>query len=259
MSKVRVYELAKEFGMKGPEMAKVLRKIGFENIKSHMAVLDGADQMMVVARLEAQGMLRVAEPEAQPDSKPHKSLTKDPTPRKKKSLPPPVTQKKLGEVVEEAPEEAAATATVEPEPAAAELQTVAEPEEVAESDATPETKAPPAEPVTEPVSEAPSELGPEVPDEGPTTAPPEEPHVEDGKGIARFLHKKGPHDEGQETILQNQSSHGNPGNELREHTIQPFSTQRNPGLTNVTPPRCKDYGRGRIVESLSREVMGNPA
>ncbi len=56
MSKVRVYELAKQFGMKGPELAKLCRRMGFEKIKSHMAVLDEADQMMVVGSLEAQGL-----------------------------------------------------------------------------------------------------------------------------------------------------------------------------------------------------------
>ena len=39
--------------MKGPELAKLLRDMGFENIKTHMTVLDDADEMMVLARLEA--------------------------------------------------------------------------------------------------------------------------------------------------------------------------------------------------------------
>jgi translation initiation factor IF-2 len=122
--------------MKGPEMANVLRKIGFENIKSHMAVLDSADQMMVIARLEAQGMSRMAapEPKAEPPATPRKkSLTGDPMPRKK-SLPPPITQKKPGkplpteldevEVLVAGTEDGATTALVEPE-AATELQTAA--------------------------------------------------------------------------------------------------------------------------------------
>ncbi len=37
MKKVRVFELAREFGMKGPELAKLLREIGFENIKTRLA------------------------------------------------------------------------------------------------------------------------------------------------------------------------------------------------------------------------------
>ena len=58
MKKVRVFELAKEFGMRGPDLAKLLREIGFENVKSHMTVLDDADLMMVEARLSAQGHKR---------------------------------------------------------------------------------------------------------------------------------------------------------------------------------------------------------
>ena len=58
MKKVRVFELAKEFGMRGPDFAKLLRDAGFENIKGHMTVLDDADLMMVEARLSAQGLRR---------------------------------------------------------------------------------------------------------------------------------------------------------------------------------------------------------
>ncbi|MGE3174801.1 MAG: translation initiation factor IF-2 [Planctomycetota bacterium] len=64
MKKVRVFELAKTFGMKGPELAKLLRDMGFENIKTHMTVLDEADEMMVLARLEAHGLKRQTEDEA---------------------------------------------------------------------------------------------------------------------------------------------------------------------------------------------------
>ncbi len=60
MKKVRVFELAKEFGMRGPDMAKLLREIGFEKVKTHMTALDDADLMMVEARLSAQGLRRQA-------------------------------------------------------------------------------------------------------------------------------------------------------------------------------------------------------
>jgi translation initiation factor IF-2 len=75
LKKVRVFELAKEFGMRGPDLAKLLREIGFENIKTHMTVLDDADLMMVEARLSAQGLRRqpVAE-EATPSASPKKKL-----------------------------------------------------------------------------------------------------------------------------------------------------------------------------------------
>ena len=41
--------------MKGPDLAKRLRELGFENVKTHMTVLDDADLMQVEARLSASG------------------------------------------------------------------------------------------------------------------------------------------------------------------------------------------------------------
>ncbi len=90
MNKVRVYELAKDFGMAGPKLADLLRSLGFDNVKSHMAVLDPADQLMVVARLEAQGLTRGASPSQTVDA--DDDDTEAGLPRKKKSLPPPVVQ-----------------------------------------------------------------------------------------------------------------------------------------------------------------------
>jgi translation initiation factor IF-2 len=60
LKKVRVFELAKDYGMRGPDLAKLLRDLGFENIKTHMTVLDDADLMMVEARLSAQGLRKQA-------------------------------------------------------------------------------------------------------------------------------------------------------------------------------------------------------
>jgi len=56
LKKVRVFELAKDYGMKGPDLAKLLREIGFDKVKGHMTVLDDGDLMMVEARLSAQGL-----------------------------------------------------------------------------------------------------------------------------------------------------------------------------------------------------------
>jgi translation initiation factor IF-2 len=58
VKKVRVFDLAKDFGMKGPEFVKKLRDLGFDQIKTHMTVLDDALEMMVLARLDASGMKR---------------------------------------------------------------------------------------------------------------------------------------------------------------------------------------------------------
>ncbi len=61
--------------MKGPELAKVLRDMGFENIKTHMTVLDEADVMMVLARLEAHGLhQKPAGEEPAPSLRPKKKL-----------------------------------------------------------------------------------------------------------------------------------------------------------------------------------------
>ena len=49
MSKLRVYELAKQYDKKGHEMAEILRGLGFP-VKGHMSVLDEADQMIAIAR-----------------------------------------------------------------------------------------------------------------------------------------------------------------------------------------------------------------
>ncbi|MFY9343795.1 MAG: translation initiation factor IF-2 N-terminal domain-containing protein, partial [Planctomycetota bacterium] len=59
MKKVRVFDLAKDYGMKGPDLAKLLREIGFDKIKTHMTVLDDGDLMLVEARLSAQGHKKV--------------------------------------------------------------------------------------------------------------------------------------------------------------------------------------------------------
>jgi translation initiation factor IF-2 len=55
LAKRRVYELAKDYGMKGAEFVQVLKSLGFEKAKTHMAVLDDADQMVIEVRLQAAG------------------------------------------------------------------------------------------------------------------------------------------------------------------------------------------------------------
>ena len=63
MAKRRVYELAKDYGMKGPAFVTVLKDLGFEKVKTHMAVLDDADQMMIEVRLETVGYNKQVETE----------------------------------------------------------------------------------------------------------------------------------------------------------------------------------------------------
>src|SRR5690349_17463366 len=67
-------------------MAKLLREqLGFENIKSHMTVLEPADEIMVVGRLEASGYRRkaageTATAEAGPPTLRKKTLPAEPPP-----------------------------------------------------------------------------------------------------------------------------------------------------------------------------------
>ena len=167
MSKVRVYELAKDFGMKGPEMAKLLRQLGFEKIKSHMAVLDAADEMLVVARLEAQGLQRGGGTATAPAKPTKKALPGAPEAAEepsRKSLPPPVAakpalkKKKLEPEAEEAAELPTLKRKPLPEPSAAPSEAPAEPETAATEAADPPPATPKKnpEPAQEPASSEPA-------------------------------------------------------------------------------------------------------
>ena len=57
LSKKRVYDLAKEYGMTGQELASKLRDLGFVQIKSHMTALTDPEVLEIQARLEAYGYL----------------------------------------------------------------------------------------------------------------------------------------------------------------------------------------------------------
>ena len=56
MAKKRVYDLAKEYGMSGQELAQKLRDLGFQ-VKSHMSALDDFQVLEIQARLEAYGIV----------------------------------------------------------------------------------------------------------------------------------------------------------------------------------------------------------
>ena len=146
MSKVRVYDLAKQYGMKGPELAKELKRIGFDNIKSHMAVLDAADEMLVVARLEAHGYKR-ASAVADPDGASGPGGLRKKGLPSKKALPPIGTQelprKKTDDDGNEAVEVEATPEIVEPTP-----------EPTPEEQPAPEAAAPSEEPPSEDAADA---------------------------------------------------------------------------------------------------------
>jgi len=56
-SKKRVYDIAKEYGMTGQELAAKLRDLGFTQIKSHMTALSDMEVLEIQGRLEAYGIV----------------------------------------------------------------------------------------------------------------------------------------------------------------------------------------------------------
>jgi len=192
LKKVRVFELAKEFGMKGPDMAKLLREIGFEKVKTHMTSLDDAEMMMVEARLSAQGLRRKPAEDgdtatAAPKKRSLSAAAEDgeAMPLKKKALPRKTPLKKAlpGKRKLAAPDEADATETTAAEaPAAAEgAAAAATTEQEAAPTATtepaaaapttpPTTVEEPAAPSQQPAAQAAPEPAAEPP--APPTPPP---------------------------------------------------------------------------------------
>ncbi len=176
MSKKRIHELAKEYGMSGKELAGKLRDLGFTHVKSHMTALDEFEELSVQGVLEAHGYKRGGAPEDPLDAELGAGLIR----RKKK--------KKAAEAEAEAetPVEAAAPAEPvaapeprpAPEPEAQPAPAVSPAAEVEAPAAAPEEEAPAEEPAaaepaaTEPVvaeSEVHAEV--EAPAEAPAPAP----------------------------------------------------------------------------------------
>jgi len=194
LKKVRVFELAKQFGMKGPALAKLLRELGFENVKTHMTALDDAEFMMVEARLLAQGLTpKPASETATKTLKKKKKLPADgeadaeATPAKKelpkkKALPKKRSLKKsldeaVDPTIDEAPPQPEPTAEETPAPPPAETEAPAEPAatetaptETAATETT-ATETAPAEPEpAEPAAAAPAPAE-ATPEEAEPTAP----------------------------------------------------------------------------------------
>ncbi len=180
MSKKRIHELAKEYGMSGKELAGKLRDLGFTHVKSHMTALDEFEELSVQGVLEAHGYKRGGAPEDPLDAELGAGLIR----RKKK--------KKAGEAEAEAEAPVEAAAPAEPV-AAPEPRPAPEPEaqpapaaspaaEVEAPAAAPEEEAPAEEPAAaEPAAAEPvvaeSEVHAEVeaPAEAPAPAPAAEP------------------------------------------------------------------------------------
>ena len=77
--------------MKGPELVRILRDLGFEKVKTHMAVLDDPDQMQIEVRLTTNGYTKttsVTESPKGPVRKKAPALRKKVGPGPKKASPP---------------------------------------------------------------------------------------------------------------------------------------------------------------------------
>ena len=100
-SKVRIHDLAKQYGMPGKALAAKLRDFGFSQAKSHMSALDPFEVLQAEGLLEANGIVPVAsEPEGDAQAALGGLKVKKKHKKKKK--------------VQEPPPEEAAAALVEP-------------------------------------------------------------------------------------------------------------------------------------------------
>ena len=150
--KKRIYDLAKEYGMSGDDLAKKLRDLGFTEVKGRMTALDDFMVLQIQGTLEAHGLI----PESQKGAS-------DPTGgglvlKKKK--------KKLGAAPEAESAEAPAAATPAPP-----VEAPASPERPARAPKKPAEKEPEPEPVAARPAEPPAPVV-EVP---PRSAEPLEP------------------------------------------------------------------------------------
>jgi translation initiation factor IF-2 len=169
LSKVRIHDLAKQYGMSGKDFAHKLRDLGFSQAKSHMSALDEFEVLQAQGILEAHGVIGTKTAEPAPDEGTGGLILRR---KKKKKVEQPVAQ--ATEAVEPAP----TVASPMPADAPAKL----EPEEVGEQPTPGEPEPQPAEPEpapaeTAPVAEAPEpvEVAPvaEVVEEVPDTLMPE--------------------------------------------------------------------------------------
>jgi len=167
--------------MRGPDLAKLLREIGFENIRTHMTVLDDADLMMVEARLSAQGLRRqpatddAATPSATPKKKSFTTVVEDTEVAPEAPMPAPSAKRELKELPRKTPAKLPAKKTSRQDTPPAEEappEPAAPPAKVRAPAAPPAPAAPAAE-----VPAAPTAPAPEAPapprEKTPGAAPPE--------------------------------------------------------------------------------------
>jgi len=172
VTKKRVHELAKEYGLSGQELASKLRQLGYPEIKGPQSALDEFLLLRVQGTLEANGILPASAPEAAAEPADDDSTGIPGLIKKKKKK----KRTSLAELVD-APDEPAESSEPEPvaeapapqpKPAPIEPSVVAhEPERVAE----PMAEAPVAAPVAPVTAAAPAPAAPpQVTEEVPAPA-----------------------------------------------------------------------------------------
>ncbi|MCZ6596961.1 MAG: translation initiation factor IF-2 [Planctomycetota bacterium] len=169
MPKKRIYDLAKEYGMTGQELAAKLRDLGFAQVKSHMTALSDFEVLEIQARLEAYGIIGEST-----DTEPV-GLGGLKIKRKKKKKVEPV-EETPGEEAEPAEGEAETTAAETHEPAPIPVAPVAteEPNGSAlevEPESAPTEPPPPIEIPLQPEAEAEPGVVPSAPADVATPAP----------------------------------------------------------------------------------------
>ena len=158
MSKKRIYDLAKEYGMTGKDLAAKLKDMGFTQVKSHMTALDDFEVLEVQAKLEAYGVITEVKKADEGEDLGGGLIVRRKKKRKKTDEPveAPAAAAPVEEVPEKAPNEEIVEEVVAEEAPVEEQAPAAVAPEVVEPVA-----AAPEEPPTE--VEAPAEVEPEAP------------------------------------------------------------------------------------------------
>jgi translation initiation factor IF-2 len=133
-TKKRVYELAKEYGMTGQELAAKLKELGVSDVKGHMTALDEFQLLKVQGTLEAYGIIPESRGEASDLSAGGLTVRR----KKKKKL----VEPELEGLVEAAAEAALAEAAAPPARPGLPVSEGAPPAPAAEVEPEPETAEP---------------------------------------------------------------------------------------------------------------------
>jgi translation initiation factor IF-2 len=186
--KKRIFDLAKEYGMSGKELAAKLQDLGFTQIKSHMTALSEFELLEIQARLEAYGIVGESSGEGPATMGGLKIKRKKKAKKEPEAEEPPAEEPAAEEPAEpapdEEPEEPARPAEAEPAPVAPEAKPAPKPAAepapapaAAEAMPVPEVAEPEvAERAAEPAAAAPEVETPE-PAAPPVQAPEPEPQA----------------------------------------------------------------------------------